>query len=57
MIDTLYVAARDGDMIVFALLDAVPGPTLTVTLLDLVAVRPAPLDRHNFPEIVASGIP
>jgi alkylation response protein AidB-like acyl-CoA dehydrogenase len=39
MIDTLYVAARDGDTIVFALLDAVAGPAVSVTPLELVAVQ------------------
>jgi alkylation response protein AidB-like acyl-CoA dehydrogenase len=48
MIDTLYVAARDGDMIVFALLDAVPGPTLTATLLDLVAVQASRTTQVRF---------
>jgi hypothetical protein len=39
MIDTLYVAARDGDTIVFALLDAAPSATVAITPLDLAAVR------------------
>ncbi|GAA1808291.1 acyl-CoA/acyl-ACP dehydrogenase [Planosporangium flavigriseum] len=39
MIDTLRVAARDGDTIVWALLDAADGPTLGVTPLELVAVQ------------------
>jgi alkylation response protein AidB-like acyl-CoA dehydrogenase len=40
MIDTLHAAARDEqDTIVWALLDAVPGPTLVVEPLDLVAVN------------------
>jgi alkylation response protein AidB-like acyl-CoA dehydrogenase len=40
MIHVLYTAARDErDDVLWCLLDAVPGPTLTVTPLDLVAVR------------------
>jgi alkylation response protein AidB-like acyl-CoA dehydrogenase len=40
MIDTLYTAARtDDDTVVWALLDAVAGETLSVQPLELVAVR------------------
>jgi alkylation response protein AidB-like acyl-CoA dehydrogenase len=40
MVDTLYAAGRDErDTVVWALLDAQPGPGLTVEPLDLVAVR------------------
>jgi alkylation response protein AidB-like acyl-CoA dehydrogenase len=39
MIDTLYVAARDGGTIVWALLDAIPGAALAVHHLDMVAVQ------------------
>jgi alkylation response protein AidB-like acyl-CoA dehydrogenase len=61
MIDTLYVAARDGDMIVFALLDAVPGPTLTATLLDLVAVQASRtaqvrFEGHFMPDDRVTGV-
>jgi alkylation response protein AidB-like acyl-CoA dehydrogenase len=56
MIDTLHVAARDEqDTIVWALLDAVPGPSLVVEPLDLVAVNAAgtvkvTFDGHVVPE-------
>jgi alkylation response protein AidB-like acyl-CoA dehydrogenase len=40
MVDTLYTAARtDDDTVVWALLDAAPGETLSAQPLDLVAVR------------------
>ena len=40
MIDTLYATARDDtDTVIYALLDAQAGPTLTVEPLDLVAVN------------------
>jgi alkylation response protein AidB-like acyl-CoA dehydrogenase len=60
MIDTLLVAARDGETIVFSLLDAVPGATLAVMLLDLVAVqasRTAHLrfDAHFVPDDRVTG--
>ncbi|HEV7900186.1 MAG TPA: acyl-CoA dehydrogenase family protein [Planosporangium sp.] len=60
MIDTLRVAARDGDTIVWALLDAAAGPTLGVTPLDLVAVQASRtvhvrFDRHFVPDERVTG--
>ncbi|GII26038.1 acyl-CoA dehydrogenase family protein [Planosporangium mesophilum] len=60
MIDTLRVAARDGDTIVWALLDAAAGPTLRITPLDLVAVQASGtvhvrFDRHFVPEERVTG--
>ncbi len=49
MIDTLHTAARDpaGDVI-WALLDAVPGPTLSVEPLDMIAVVASRTVRATF---------
>jgi alkylation response protein AidB-like acyl-CoA dehydrogenase len=49
MIDTLHVAARDeADTIVFALLDAVPGSTIAVEPLDLVAANASATVKLTF---------
>jgi alkylation response protein AidB-like acyl-CoA dehydrogenase len=61
MIDTLRVAARDGDTIVWALLDTAPGPTLGVTPLDLVAVAASHtvhlrFDGHFVPDEQVTGV-
>lgn len=56
MIDTVHAAARDdSDTVVYALLDAQTGPTLTVERLDLVAVNASRtvllrFDGHFVPE-------
>jgi alkylation response protein AidB-like acyl-CoA dehydrogenase len=60
MIDTLRVAARDGDTIVWALLDAAVGPTLGVTPLEMVAVQASGtvhvrFDSHFVPDEQVTG--
>jgi alkylation response protein AidB-like acyl-CoA dehydrogenase len=60
MIDTLRVAARDGDTIVWALIDTAPEPTLGVTPLDMVAVQASGtvhlrFDGHFVPDERVTG--
>jgi alkylation response protein AidB-like acyl-CoA dehydrogenase len=60
LIDTVYVGARDGDDLVWALLDAVAGPTVQVQPVRLAAVDASStvvlgLDGHRVSEARGGG--
>jgi alkylation response protein AidB-like acyl-CoA dehydrogenase len=54
LIDTLYLGARDGGTIMFALLDAVAGPALRVDPLELVAVQASRTVHLSFEDYFVS---